>query len=54
MALNKISANKFLKYGIANSFEEYSGTQISKVADRFQNHVIPIFSHNLCFQSSCK
>ncbi len=31
------------KYGIANSFEVYQGTHTSKVADRFQNHVLPIF-----------
>ncbi|HEV7219806.1 MAG TPA: alpha/beta fold hydrolase [Terriglobales bacterium] len=42
------------KYGIANSFEEYHGTHTSAVADRFQNHVMPFFSQNLCFQSSCR
>lgn len=42
------------KYGIANSFELYSGTHTSRVADRFQNHVIPFFSQNLCFQLGCK
>jgi enterochelin esterase-like enzyme len=42
------------KYGIANSFEVYSGTHTSKVADRFQNHVLPFFSQNLCFESSCR
>ena len=42
------------KYGIVNSFELYQGTHTSKVADRFQNHVIPFFSQNLCFQASCK
>lgn len=42
------------KYGIANSFELYSGTHTSKVADRFQNHVMPFFSKNVCFQSGCK
>jgi hypothetical protein len=42
------------KYGIANSFEMYSGTHTSAVADRFQNHVVPFFSKNLCFQASCK
>ena len=42
------------KYGIANSFEVYSGTHTSRVADRFQNHVIPFFSKNLCFQASCR
>jgi len=42
------------KYGIANSFEVYSGTHTSRVADRFQNHVMPFFSKNLCFQAGCK
>jgi enterochelin esterase-like enzyme len=42
------------KYGIANSFEVYPGTHTSAVADRFQNHVIPFFSENLCFQENCK
>src|SRR5579863_1539582 len=41
-------------YGIANTFELYSGTHTSKVADRFQNHVMPFFSKNLCFQASCQ
>jgi S-formylglutathione hydrolase FrmB len=34
-------------YGIANSFEVYSGTHTSAVADRFQNHVMKFFSENL-------
>lgn len=42
------------RYGIANSFEVYQGTHTSKVADRFQNHVIPFFSQNLCFQAGCR
>jgi enterochelin esterase-like enzyme len=42
------------KYGIANHFEIYSGTHTSAVADRFQNHVIPFFTSNLCFQSTCR
>jgi len=41
-------------YGIANSFEIYPGTHTSAVADRFQNHVMPFFSKNLCFQAGCK
>jgi enterochelin esterase-like enzyme len=41
-------------YKIANSFEVYQGTHTSKVADRFQNHVIPFFSKNLCFKSDCE
>jgi len=40
------------KYGIANSFEVYPGTHTSKVADRFQNHVMRFFDQNLCF--SCR
>ncbi|MGB8459036.1 MAG: hypothetical protein WCE50_15030, partial [Candidatus Acidiferrum sp.] len=42
------------KYGIANSFEVYSGTHTSRVADRFQNHVIPFFSKTLCFNARCQ
>lgn len=42
------------KYGIANSFEIYHGTHTSAVADRFQNHVLPFFSQNLCFKEGCR
>ena len=41
-------------YAIANSFEIYHGTHTSAVADRFQNHVMPFFSRNLCFTPDCK
>jgi S-formylglutathione hydrolase FrmB len=41
-------------YGIRNSFEIYSGTHTSAVADRFQNHVMPFFSGNLCFKAGCR
>jgi enterochelin esterase-like enzyme len=34
-------------YGIANSFEIYSGTHTSHVALRFQDHVMPFFSRTL-------
>ena len=44
----------FDNYGIANSFEIYSGTHTSAVADRFQNHVLPFFSKNLCFTPDCR
>ena len=37
-------------YAIKHAFEIYPGTHTSRVADRFQNHVIPFFSQNLCFQ----
>ncbi|HXE63110.1 MAG TPA: alpha/beta fold hydrolase [Bryobacteraceae bacterium] len=42
------------KYGIANTFEVYSGTHTSAVADRFQNHVMPFFSRNLCSGRNCQ
>jgi pimeloyl-ACP methyl ester carboxylesterase len=41
-------------YGVVNTFEIYSGTHISAVADRFENHVLPFFSKNLCFTADCK
>jgi enterochelin esterase-like enzyme len=42
------------KYGITNGFELYEGTHTSKVADRFQNHVMPFFSEHLCSNPRCK
>src|SRR6187401_2249587 len=42
------------KYGISAGFEEYSVTHTSRVADRFQNHVLPFFSSHLCFDATCK
>jgi enterochelin esterase-like enzyme len=41
------------KYRIANLFEVYPGTHTSRVADRFQNHVLPFFSQNLCVKTPC-
>ena len=41
-------------YGVANSFEVYKGTHTSAVSDRFQNHVMPFFSKNLCASVNCK
>jgi enterochelin esterase-like enzyme len=41
-------------YGIRNSFEMYHGTHTSAVADRFQNHVLPFFSENLCGEKGCR
>ena len=41
-------------YGIANGFEIYHGTHTSAVADRFQNHVLPFFSKNLCSTAGCR
>jgi S-formylglutathione hydrolase FrmB len=40
-------------YRIPHNFDVYSGTHTSAVADRFQNHVMPFFSQNLCFQPVC-
>lgn len=41
-------------YGIGNTFEIYSGTHTSAVADRIQNHVLPFFSKELCFTTDCR
>jgi len=41
-------------YGVANTFQIYSGTHTSAVADRFQNHVMPFFGKNLCSGKNCK
>ena len=41
-------------YGIPNSFELFHGTHVSRVAFRFQNHVMPFFSKNLCSTKNCK
>lgn len=42
------------RYGIGNTFEVYPGTHTSKMADRFQNHVMRFFSQSLCFQGGCR
>ena len=44
----------FELYGLANTFEVYPGTHTSKVADRFQNHVLPFFSRTLCAGKDCR
>jgi enterochelin esterase-like enzyme len=41
-------------YGVANTFEIYSGTHTSAVADRFQNHVMPFFARSLCSGKNCR
>ncbi len=49
LRFDMIKLHKILdNYGIKNSFEIYHGTHTSHVAFRFQNHVIPFFSRNLC------
>jgi S-formylglutathione hydrolase FrmB len=42
------------RYQVANTFEIYPGTHTSKVADRFQNHVLPFFHRTLCHDRACK
>ncbi len=55
LRFDTIKLHKILDdYGIANGFEIYSGTHTSAVADRFQNHVLPFFSKNLCFIENCR
>lgn len=41
-------------HGVTNTFEIYSGTYTSAVADRFQNSVMPFFSKNLCSGKNCQ
>jgi len=41
------------RYQIAHGFEIYSGTHTSRVADRFQNHVLPFFGKTLCLAAKC-
>lgn len=43
-----------IRNGIANTFEVYAGTHTSKVADRFQHHVLPFFSRSLCPEQGCR
>jgi enterochelin esterase-like enzyme len=42
------------RWGIANAFEVYPGTHTSRVADRFQNHVMKFFDQSLCFEAACR
>jgi len=41
-------------YGVANTFQIYSGTHTSAVSVRFQDFVIPFFSKNLCAGNKCQ
>ena len=41
-------------YGIGNTFEVYEGTHTSRVADRFQNHVLRFFGQSLCLKEGCR
>jgi hypothetical protein len=53
----RVDAGKFHDvldiYSIAHSFQIYSGTHTSAVAERFQNHVLPFMSNTLCFKTIC-
>jgi hypothetical protein len=40
-----------VRNGIASTFEIYAGNHTNKVADRFQNHVLPFFGRTLKFES---
>jgi enterochelin esterase-like enzyme len=42
---------RMLAYGIANDFELYHGTHTSRVAFRFQDHVLPFFGKHLDFEA---
>lgn len=42
------------RYKIKHTYEVYSGTHTSAVADRMQNHVIPFFAANLSFSQAKK
>jgi enterochelin esterase-like enzyme len=41
-------------YGIENSLEVYPGTHVSRIAFRFQDHVLPFFSRHLCAEPGCE
>ena len=51
---NAFDRERFDAYGLVNTFEIYEGTPTSKVADRFQNHVLPFFSRTLCVDRACR
>lgn len=42
------------RHGVPNTFEEYDGDHVNRLGDRFQNHVLPFFSKNLCFEARCR
>lgn len=46
---NEQLAQVFTDFGIEHTFETYEGTHTSKVAERFENNVLPFFSKNLTF-----
>jgi S-formylglutathione hydrolase FrmB len=42
------------RYGLAHTFEIYSGTHTSAMGVRFQNNVMPFFSQRLCTTQKCE
>lgn len=42
------------RYGITNTFEVYPGTHTSRIAVRFQQHVLPFFHRTLCADDACR
>lgn len=40
--------------GVASTFEIYKGNHTNRVADRFQNHVLPFFSRTLAFDAGAR
>jgi S-formylglutathione hydrolase FrmB len=42
------------RYGVAHTFEIYSGTHTSAMGVRFQNNVMPFFSQRLCATQKCE
>ena len=52
----RVDAGKLHEFSISTESPTVSrsipGTHTSAVADRFQNHVLPFFSKNLCFQAT--
>ena len=42
------------RYGLAHTFEVYSGTHTSAMGVRFQNNVMPFFSQRLCTTQKCE
>jgi len=42
------------RYGIANTFEVYPGTHTSRIAVRFQQHVLPFLHRTLCADDACR
>jgi enterochelin esterase-like enzyme len=42
------------RYAIDHTFQVYPGTHTSKVAERFQDEVMPFFSRSVCVEKDCR